>query len=51
VTPEEIAVAITAELIALRRHSEAPLPHLRYTRQAAADPGSPAESAADLRKN
>ena len=51
VTPEEIAVAITAELIALRRHSEAPLPHLRYTRKAAADPDSPAESAAGLQKN
>ncbi|HJT01143.1 MAG TPA: XdhC/CoxI family protein [Terriglobales bacterium] len=51
VTPEEIAVAITAELIALRRHSETPLPHLRYTRKAAADPDSPAESAADLQKN
>jgi len=30
VTPEEIAVAITAEMIAIRRHSEAALPHLRY---------------------
>ncbi len=51
VTPEEIAVAITAELIALRRHSESPLPHLRYARKAAANSGSPAESAADLQKN
>jgi xanthine dehydrogenase accessory factor len=50
VTPEEIAVAITAELIALRRHSEAQLPHLRYTRKAA-EPASPAESAGDLQKN
>ena len=50
VTPEEIAVAITAELIALRRYSEAPLPHLRYARKAAAAPDSPAESA-DLQKN
>jgi xanthine dehydrogenase accessory factor len=50
VTPEEIAVAITAELIALRRHSEASLPHLRYARKtAAAD--SPAASPADLQKN
>ncbi len=49
VTPEEIAVAITAELIALRRHSEALLPHLRYTRKtAAAD--SPAATPADLHK-
>lgn len=30
VTPEEIAVAITAEMIAVRRHSEAALPHLSY---------------------
>lgn len=30
VTPEEIAVAITAELIALRRHSTAALPHLSW---------------------
>jgi xanthine dehydrogenase accessory factor len=51
VTPEEIAVAITAELIALRRHSEAPLPHLRYVRKPAAESDSPAESPADLHKN
>jgi xanthine dehydrogenase accessory factor len=50
VTPEEIAVAITAELIALRRHSEASLPHLRYSRKAA-QPDSSAESPADLQKN
>jgi xanthine dehydrogenase accessory factor len=30
VTPEEIAVAITAELIAFRRHSEAALPHMSW---------------------
>jgi xanthine dehydrogenase accessory factor len=30
ITPEEIAVAITAELIAIRRHSGAPLPHLSW---------------------
>src|SRR5579872_952560 len=30
VTPEEIAVAITAELIAIRRHSGAALPHLSW---------------------
>jgi xanthine dehydrogenase accessory factor len=30
VTPEEIAVAITAELIALRRHSSSPLPYLSW---------------------
>src|SRR5205085_6172950 len=30
VTPEEIAVAITAELIALRRHATAALPYLSW---------------------
>jgi xanthine/CO dehydrogenase XdhC/CoxF family maturation factor len=30
ITPEEIAVSITAEMIAVRRHSEAAVPHLRY---------------------
>ena len=32
VTPEEIAVAITAELIAIRRHAGADLPHLSWFR-------------------
>lgn len=31
-TPEEIAVAVTAEIIAFRRHSGAALPHMRYLR-------------------
>jgi xanthine dehydrogenase accessory factor len=30
ITPEEIAVAITAELIAIRRHTRASLPHLSW---------------------
>jgi xanthine dehydrogenase accessory factor len=30
VTPEEIAVAITAELIAVRRHAESSLPHMSW---------------------
>lgn len=34
-TPEEIAVAVTAEIIAFRRHSEAALPHMRYLRATA----------------
>jgi len=34
VTPEEIGVAITAELIAIRRHSSAALPHLSWFRNA-----------------
>ncbi len=36
VTPEEIAVAIVAEMIAFRRHAEATLPHMRILRQVAA---------------
>jgi xanthine dehydrogenase accessory factor len=30
ITPEEIAVAIVAEMIAIRRHAESALPHMRY---------------------
>lgn len=30
VTPEEIGIAVTAELIALRRHAASALPHLRW---------------------
>lgn len=30
ITPEEIAVSITAELIAIRRHAEAKLPHMSW---------------------
>ncbi len=30
ITPEEIAVAITAELIAIRRHAGAGLPHMSW---------------------
>ena len=29
ITPEEIAVSVAAELIAIRRNSRAPLPHMR----------------------
>jgi xanthine dehydrogenase accessory factor len=34
ITPEEIAVAITAELIAIRRHADAALPHMSWFRSA-----------------
>jgi len=34
-TPEEIAVAIVAEIIAVRRHSPAGLPHMSYSQEAA----------------
>jgi xanthine dehydrogenase accessory factor len=37
ITPEEIAVSITAELIAVRRHAEAVLPHMSWFK-AAGDP-------------
>jgi xanthine dehydrogenase accessory factor len=37
VTPEEIGVAITAELIAIRRHASAALPHLSWFQSARAE--------------
>jgi xanthine dehydrogenase accessory factor len=33
VTPEEIAVAVAAEMVAVRRHADAALPHMRYVRK------------------
>jgi len=42
VTPEEIAVAITAELVAIRRHVERPLPHMSWF-QAKNLAGAPAD--------
>jgi xanthine dehydrogenase accessory factor len=36
-TPEEIAVAVVAEMIAVRRHAESGLPHKRYARKPAAE--------------
>ncbi|MGB8583350.1 MAG: XdhC/CoxI family protein [Candidatus Sulfotelmatobacter sp.] len=44
VTPAEIAVAITAELIADRRHATSPLPHMKWVR--AQDPKEDAEDKA-----
>lgn len=44
VTPEEIAVAITSELIAIRRHSNASLPHMSWfkgSREVSAGDSSP----------
>jgi xanthine dehydrogenase accessory factor len=35
ITPEEIAVAVVAEMIAVRRYSDAALPHMRYVRKLA----------------
>jgi xanthine dehydrogenase accessory factor len=34
ITPEEIAVAIVAEMIAIRRNSETPLPHMKSAKAA-----------------
>ena len=45
ITPEEIAVAITAELIAVRRHASSALPHLSWFKGAREESG--AESAAE----
>ena len=46
ITPEEIAVAITAELIAVRRHATASLPHLSWFKgpreESAQDTAAPA---------
>jgi xanthine dehydrogenase accessory factor len=42
VTPEEIAVAITAELIAARRHVERELPHMSWFHSRKREPGGAA---------
>jgi xanthine dehydrogenase accessory factor len=44
ITPEEIAVAITAELIALRRHASARLPHLSWFKGAREESGADSAS-------
>jgi xanthine dehydrogenase accessory factor len=38
ITPEEIAVAITAELIAVRRHTERALPHMSWFKSRRTEP-------------
>ncbi len=38
ITPEEIAVAITAELIAVRRHAERTLPHMSWFKHHKSEP-------------
>jgi xanthine dehydrogenase accessory factor len=40
ITPEEIAVAITAELIAIRRHAGARLPHMSWFREREPEPNA-----------
>jgi xanthine dehydrogenase accessory factor len=44
ITPEEIAVSITAELIAIRRHAEAKLPHMSWFKGVGERPESNAEA-------
>lgn len=44
ITPEEIAVAITAELIAIRRHAERPLPHMSWFHGQRLQSESPSEA-------
>jgi xanthine dehydrogenase accessory factor len=54
VTPEEIAVAITAELIAFRRHASAGLPHMSWFRSQNAEleaDGTPDASAATFEEH
>lgn len=46
ITPEEIAVAITAELIAVRRHAERALPHMSWFHEKA-DSVSASDAAAE----
>jgi xanthine dehydrogenase accessory factor len=47
ITPEEIAVAITAELIAIRRHADKGLPHMSWFRsQKSLEHGNDAPDAA-----
>ncbi len=51
VTPEEIAVAITAELIANRRHATSSLPHMKWVSQSPeSNPENTAAAALDERK-
>src|SRR5277367_1546507 len=54
ITPEEIAVAITAELIAIRRHASARLPHMSWFQSSASRPDADdvpdAPAAVDERK-
>jgi len=45
ITPEEIAVAITAELIAERRHAERALPHMSWFRAHSSAPSADAQVA------
>jgi xanthine dehydrogenase accessory factor len=48
VTPEEIAVAITAELIAARRHAERELPHMSWFQGRTSSSNGPAQTASNV---
>lgn len=48
VTPEEIGVAITAELIAIRRHSPAALPHMSWFKTAQAQTSTSSSSGEEV---
>jgi len=48
ITPEEIAVAVVAEMIAIRRRAENALPHMRYVRKTAQT--SPGEVVEDTKR-
>jgi xanthine dehydrogenase accessory factor len=48
ITPEEIAVAITAELIAVRRHAERALPHMSWFQGKKLEDGSAEPSASEI---
>jgi xanthine dehydrogenase accessory factor len=51
VTPEEIAVAITAELIAVRRHASTALPHMSWFKGMQKKSNESSDSAADAIPN
>jgi len=51
ITPEEIAVAITAELIAVRRHAERALPHMSWFKNHSTTEPGPADDIVDVREN
>jgi xanthine dehydrogenase accessory factor len=50
VTPEEIGVSITAELIAIRRHAVGPLPHLSWFKGAQTENSLPDQSREQVTK-
>ena len=51
ITPEEIAVAITAELIAVRRHVTASLPHMSWFKVAQQEPSGDSDTVAEELKD